>query len=329
MKKGLLAVLCLLLFALPCMAKAPVVAFVTGSSGLGDLSFNDMAYGGIRKAQQEMGFKLIVLEPQQSGKTTEADILNVVKQSDVILLQGAQHTELAKWVVKKYPEKKFIFFEVPFQDYPNVSSVMFHQHEGSFLAGVLAASVSKTGKVGFVGGTVVPPVQAFEQGYKEGALYANPDVEVFIDYASPAGDFSGFSNPQKGHELANQQYAKSADVIFAVAGLTGNGVIEAARRTGNYAIGVDSDQDSLAKGFVLTSMIKRMDVASYNELKEALEGNFTAGVTFYGLKDHGVSLSEMKYTRDKISPATLKLVDEAREKILAGEIKVTNLLPKN
>ena len=328
MRKSFWVTVLFLLLSIPCMAAPPVVGFVTGSSGLGDLSFNDMAYGGIRKAQQEYNFKLIILEPKEDGESTEEDILTVVEQSDIILLLGAQHTELAKEVALKNPDKKFILFEVPVEGVSNISSVMFMQHEGSFLAGALAGYVTKTGKVGFIGGTVVPPVQAFEQGYREGALYARPDVEVFVEYTSPAGDFSGFSNPKRGYKLANELYAKGADIIFAVAGSTGNGVIEAARRSGHYAIGVDSDQDSLAKGAVLTSMIKRLDAASYNELKAVLEKKFSAGVVYYGLKDGGVSLSEMKYTRDKIPADVLEKIEETKEKILSGEIKVTDLLPK-
>jgi len=329
MKKILLFAMAFLLFSVQCSAAPMVVGYVTGSSGLGDLSFNDMAYGGIRRAQQEFNFKLIVIEPKQSGKSTESDVLDIVEQSDVVILLGAQHVELAKKAALANPDKKFILVEVPIKDIPNMSSVMFNQNEGSFLAGALAGYMTKTGKVGFIGGTIVPPVKAFEQGYREGVLYARPDAELIVEYTSPPGDFSGFSNPQKGHELAVAQYDQGVDIIFAVAGLTGNGVIEAARRTGNYAIGVDSDQDSLAKGFVLTSMIKRLDTASYNELKEVMEGRFSPGVSSYGLKNEGVSLSKMKYTRDKIPAKVLQKIDEIRQKIISGEITVTNALLEN
>lgn len=329
MKKWIMAVLCVLSFATSALAGMPVVGFVTGASGLGDLSFNDMAYGGIRRAQLDYNFKLVILEPKESGKSTEEDIVGVVQQSDIILLLGAQHTKFAKDMATKHPDKQFILFEVPIEGFDNISSVMFKHHEGSFLAGALAAYVSKTKAVGFVGGTVIPPVQAFEKGYLEGVAYVDPEAKTFVEYVSPAGDFSGFGNPQKGNAIALEQYAKGADIIFAVAGLTGNGIIEAARKTGNYAIGVDSDQDSLAKGFVLTSMIKRMDVASYNELVSALDGKFSPGVTYYGLKDGGVSLSEMKYTRDKLPEGVLDKVEAIKEKIVSGEILVTDLLPRD
>lgn len=328
MKKYVLFVVLSVWLSLPAHAQTPVVGFITGASGLGDLSFNDMAYGGIRKAQQEYGFKLIVLEPNASGETTREDMLGVVKQADILLLTGAQHADLAIELAADNPGKKFILFEVPVEDLANMSCVMFKQQEGSFLAGALAGYLSKTGKVGFIGGTVELPVQAFEQGYREGVLYARPDAEVFVDYTAPAGDFSGFGNPKKGHQLALAQYANGADIVFAVAGLTGNGVIEAARRTGNLAIGVDSDQDSLAKGFVLTSMIKRLDSASYNELKAIMDGKFTSGTSYYGLKDDGVSLSKMKYTRERVPDEVFEKLADIKSKIIQGEILVTDMLPR-
>lgn len=317
-----------LVFALwlPAWATQPVVGFITGASGLGDLSFNDMAYGGIRRAQQEYNFKLVILEPEANGRVTTEDALHLIDQADIILLLGAQHEELTRLAARENPDKKFIHIELPIDGIQNVSSAIFNQNEGSFLAGALAAMVSKTGMIGFVGGTADPPVQAFEQGYREGAAYVAPSVEVLVDYISPQGDFSGFDKPRKGYEIAMRQYGRGADIVFTVAGLSGNGIIEAARRTGNFAIGVDSDQDSLAKGFVLTSMMKRLDVAAHEELRKALEGHFHGGVSQYGLANGGVSLSEMKYTWDKIPAGVLSRIEDIRQKIVSGEIRVTNLL---
>lgn len=327
MHKWVLAAILVFALSLPASAAQPVVGFITGASGLGDLSFNDMAYGGIRRAQQKHNFKLVILEPQKSGTSSQEDVMNVVEQSDIIILLGAQHTDRAREAAAINPDKKFIFVEVPVEGYDNISSVMFNQNEGSFLAGALAALVTQSGKVGFVGGTPIPPVMAFEQGYREGIAYAKPEVELMVDYVTPAGDFSGFGLPQKGHEIATKQFKNGADIVFAVAGLTGNGVIEAARRNKKYAIGVDSDQDSLAKGYVLTSMMKRLDVAAYNELESALDNTFSPGVSIYGLANGGVSLTEMKYTRDKIPAAALKRLKEIEDGIVNGDIKVTNLLP--
>ena len=327
MRKWLLAACLVFALALPAQAAQTVVGFITGASGLGDLSFNDMAYGGVRRAQQEYNFKLVILEPDESGVTTPEGILGVVEQADIIVLLGAQHEPQTRQAARANPDKKFIYIELPVQGMANISSVMFNQNEGSFLAGALAAMVSKTGKIGFVGGTVEPPVMAFEQGYREGAAFAAPDVEVLAEYISPAGDFSGFGNPEKGYDITMKQYGQGADIVFAVAGLSGNGVIEAARRSGKLAIGVDSDQDSLAKGSVLTSMMKRLDVAAYAELKATLENRFTAGVTRYGLANDGVGLTEMKYTRHLIPAGVLDRIKDIKQQIVSGKLKVTNLLP--
>lgn len=323
MRKILFTIFFLIFSTIPAWGGQQVVGFVTGASGLGDLSFNDMSYGGVRKAQQEFGFKLIILEPGKSGESTEKEFIDLIKQCDTLILVGAQHVKLIKQTAPKYPKKKFILLEVPLKGIPNVSSVAFKQEEGSFLAGALAAYMSKTGKIGYIGGTPVPQVRKFEHGYVQGAKYAVPTIDVIVDYVSPLGDFSGFNAPDKGYALAMNQYHGRADTVFTVAGLTGNGVIEAARRTDNFAIGVDSDQDSLAKGFVLTSMIKRLDVACYDELKAVMKNKFKADTTYYGLKENGVSLSQMKYTRDRISDEIMGNIETLREKIISGEIKIT------
>jgi len=328
MKPWFLSFLSILLLVLPAQAEMPIVGFITGASGLGDLSFNDMGYGGIRKAQQEFGFKLIVLEPKGNGESTEQDVLKLVAKADIIILLGVQHTELAKQAAQDNPHKKFVLVEMPVRDMANMSSIMFKQHEGSFLAGAMAGYMTQTGTVGFIGGTKVLPVEAFEQGYREGFLYARPDGTLRVEYLSAAGDFSGFSNPAKAYGIAMGQYEQGADIVFGVAGLSGNGVIEAARRTGKLAIGVDSDQDSLAKGFVLTSMIKRLDTALYHELQVIMGGHFSPGITFYGLGNGGVSLSQMKYTRHLINPEILEKIKAIRKEIINGGIKVTDLLPK-
>ncbi|WP_031483145.1 BMP family lipoprotein [Maridesulfovibrio frigidus] len=310
--------------ALTSFAAPVVVGFLTGSAGLGDLSFNDMAYGGIRKAQQEFGFKLIIIEPHETGVSTTKEVAELASKSDIIILLGGQHQKLAEEAATNFPDKKFIMIEVPIDNFPNVSSAVFNQYEGSFMAGALAGYVTKTNKIGFVGGADTTLLHQFEQGYKAGAEYAAPGIEIFSQYTSPVGDFSGFENPKKGFKIAMDQYSKGADIVFTVAGLTGNGVIEAARRTDKYAIGVDSDQDSLAKGNVLTSMIKRLDVAAYEELKKAMQGHFKAGPTYYGLKNNGVSLSEMKYTKDKIPTKTLEKIKIIKQMIISGELKLKN-----
>lgn len=320
MTNTILFILMLLLLPVTAYAKTPVVGFVTGVFGMGDLTFNDMTYGGIRKAQLESGFKLIILTPSKTGKSTFKEISELADQSDIIIFLGAQHEQLTRQIAETHPNKKFIAIDLPIADVPNVSSACFKQYEGSFLAGALAGYMTKTNIIGFIGGAEIPTLQQFEKGFIDGANYAKPNIKVLVGYVSPADDFSGFNNPQKGYDLAINQYDKNADIIFAAAGITGAGVIEAAKRKKKYAIGVDSDQDSFAKGYVLTSMIKRLDVAAYNELKAVMGSNFSPGITYYGLKNEGVSLSKMIYTHNKIPDKILKRIDVIKNKIINGEL---------
>lgn len=326
MKIALLALALWCCLACPAQAGKPLVGFITGAPGLGDASFNDMAHQGIRKAQQDFGFDLEVLQPKDGGQADAKEVQELVDRAGVIVLLGGQHLELARSAALAHPEKTFILVDVPCEGVANMSSVMFSQHEGAFLAGALAASVSATGKIGFVGGAEILPVKAFEQGYREGAAYAKPGTAVLAAYASPENDFSGFNDPDTGYRLAMDQYGQGADIVFAAAGRTGLGAIQAASDSGRLVIGVDSDQDALAKGTVLTSVIKRLDTAAYNELKKVMDKAFVPGSNTYGLKDGGVGLSDMTYTRRKVADGVMNMLAEIRKKIIAGEIKVTNAM---
>jgi basic membrane protein A len=312
----------------PAQAGQLLVGVITGVPGLGDASFNDMAHQGILKAQQDFGFELEVVQPKADGEADAAEVRQLVDRAGVIVLLGAQHLELARTAALAHPEKTFILVDAPCEGIDNMSSVLFSQHEGAFLAGALAASVSATGKIGFVGGAKIPAVKAFELGYREGAAYANPKTAVLAAYASPEGDYSGFSNPEKGYRMAMDQYDQGADIVFAAAGSTGNGVIKAGSDSGRLVIGVDSDQDALAKGTVLTSVIKRLDTATYHEIKKVMDKAFVPGSSSYGLKDGGVRLSDMAYTRDKAPDAVMNRIAEIRDKIISGEIKVTNAMAR-
>ncbi|UZP67128.1 BMP family ABC transporter substrate-binding protein [Desulfovibrio mangrovi] len=327
---SLLLVLTLFSVGIPANAQTdkPVVGFVTGAGGLGDMSFNDNAYGGLRRAQQELGFSLNVLEADATGTAPADKVEALVEQCDILVLLGAQHTHHAREYAPKHPDKKFIFYEEKVAGIPNLASIMFRQQDGSFLAGALAGRVSRTRKIAFLGGTYVAPVAAFAQGFLEGVKEVAPDVTVDIHYITPPGDFSGFSNPDRAYAMAEEMFANGVDIIFAVAGLSGNGVIEAARRTeGRYVIGVDSDQDDMAAGKVLTSMVKRLDVATYLQVYRAVTGNFKPGVTDFGLADNAVTLTDMRHTRNIITEPVIEEVNALRLKIISGEIVVTDLRP--
>lgn len=307
-------------------AEKPIVGFVTGAAGLGDESFSDMTYRGLRRAQREHGFDLMIAEPDAPGMVSNHTVEELVRKCDVIVLLGAQYNPLTHILAPVYPDKRFILIEGDMFGSPNVASLGFSQHEGSFLAGALAAMVSQTGHVGYIGGTDIPPVRSFLVGYREGVQAVTPEIEVTGVFIGGPGDFSGFEKPKEGLAIATRLYNSGVDVIFQVAGMAGNGVIEAARREGKFVIGVDSNQDAMAVGNVLTSMMKRFDEAVYTEIVQLLSGRFVPGKKTYGLRENGVSLTDMRYTRDVVSENMMARLEDFKKRIVNGTIVVTNLL---
>jgi basic membrane protein A len=243
-------------------------------------------------------------------------------------------------VADDYPEIKFaivdgVIFEkdgkTPKQ---NVASLVFREHEGSYLVGMIAAQKSKTGVLGFVGGMDIPLIHRFKTGYEEGAKSVNPNATVIANYVGVTD--SAWNNPGKGKELALSQINQGADVIFTAAGNSGLGAFDAVERFGKnaegeankFVIGVDSNQNGVKPGFVLTSMVKRVDNAVYDVVKEVLGGNFKGGFHVFGLDKDGVAYMMDENNRNLISPEILQRVEEARGKIVAGEITVTDAMAK-
>ncbi len=299
--------------------------------GLRDRSFAEMTYVGLAKAKEKLGIKLIFDVGHQTSikeEEREASIQRLIdKKVDLIVASGWQFLGAFKKMAKRYPDQKFFLNEVPVEGFSNITSTVFAQHEGSFLAGCLAGWMSKTNKIGFVGAMDLPVIHAFRVGYIEGAKYANPDIDVQYSFVTTGDDFSGFEKPKEGLRLAEEQYNNGADIIFQVAGgQTGRGVIEAARKHKKFAIGVDTNEDHIAKGYVLTSMIKRIDVSTYKEVIKIYNGTFNSGITKYGLADEGVSLSPMKFTKHLISDDIIKKLADVKAKIISGEIQVTDYL---
>jgi basic membrane protein A len=226
-------------------------------------------------------------------------------------------------VAKDYPNQKFAIIDGVI-DTPNVASLLFKEHEGSFLVGMIAGSVTRTNRIGFVGGMDIKLIRKFQVGYAEGARYANPKVEVFDNYVGVTD--AAWNNPGKGKELAKAQIERGADIIFQAAGNSGLGVFDAAEETNHLAIGVDSNQNWVKPGFVLTSMMKRVDVAVYNTVKEIVEGRFTGGIHLFGLDNDGVAYALDEHNRNLIPQSVLDQVERARQEIIAGRIKVTDAM---
>ncbi|MCP4349928.1 MAG: BMP family ABC transporter substrate-binding protein [Desulfobacterales bacterium] len=306
-------------------AQTFTVGFAMGAGGLGDQSFNDITYTGLARAQKKHGIRLVLDVPKEEEAGYEATLQRLIdKKVDIIVANGWEYEEPVKKYATQYPKQRFLMNDVPIEGLPNVISSIYEQHEGSFLVGVLAGLMTKTNTVGFIGGVDIAVIHAYRIGYHEGVLYANPKAKILDAFISVGKDFSGFSNPGRGKKLALEHYQRGADVIFAAAGLSSNGVIYAAQQQKKFAIGVDSDQDHLAKGYVLTSMMNRLDQSTFQEISKIVAGDFTPGIKTYGLKKGGVSLSPMKFTKDIIPDNVHQQIKDAKDKILTGKITVTN-----
>ena len=294
----------------------PAIIFDMG--GKFDKSFNEAAYNGIERWKKETGKTYLEFEVANPTQREQA-IRRMAERgaSPIIGIGFAQGSSIEK-VAKEFPALKFAIIDMVVPA-PNVQSVVFKEHEGSFLVGMMAAQASKTGKVGFVGGMDIPLIRKFQCGYEQGAKYANPKVETFANMTGTTG--AAWNDPARGGELTKAQFAKGADVVFAAAGGTGIGVYQAAKDSGKLAIGVDSNQNHIQPGTMLTSMLKRVDVAVYNVAKA-----HTPGISALGLKEGGVDYA-MDGNNDKLVSADMrKKVDTAKADIISGKIKVTDYM---
>jgi basic membrane protein A len=226
-------------------------------------------------------------------------------------------------VAQQYPDKKFTLIDAT-SDVKNVQSVVFREQEGCFLVGVIAALASKTHRVGFVGGMDIPLIHRFAAGYQAGAHYADPTAEVLINMAGTTP--AAWQDPARGAELAQSQFDRGSDVVFAAAGSTGLGVLQAAADAKKLAIGVDSDQDFLHPGTMLTSMVKGTDVAVYEAFRTAKDGTWRPGIRSLGLAEDAVGYAVDQYNGDLLTPEMRAKADAARSEIIAGKIQVPEQL---
>jgi basic membrane protein A len=240
--------------------------------------------------------------------------------ASIIVAIGFTQASAVEKVAKQFPAVKFTIVDAVV-DLPNVQSVNFREQESSFLCGMAAAMVSKSGKVGFVGGMDIPLIRKFALGYVEGVKFVNPKAEVFQNMTGTTP--AAWGDPTKGAELAKSQFGRGADVIFHAAGATGIGVMQAAKDAGKLSIGCDSNQDYLHPGSVLTSAVKRVDVAVYKAFMAAKDGTWKPGQIVLGLAEQGVDYSVDEYNRKLISPDMESKLNQAKADIIAGKIKVS------
>ena len=243
----------------------------------------------------------------------------------VIAVGFGQAPALEK-VAAEYPNTSFSIIDMVV-DLPNVQSIVFKEHEGSFLVGMIAALASETGKVGFVGGMDIPLIRRFACGYEQGVMHVNPDAEVYQNMTGTTP--AAWNDPVKGAELAKSQFDRGADIVFAAAGGTGLGVLQAAADGGKLSIGVDSNQNYLHPGSVLTSMLKRVDVAAYEVFKTAMDHTWAAGIKDLGLAEDGVGWALDEHNEALISAEMEQQVEAARAAIVAGEMTVHDYMATN
>lgn len=298
------------------------IGLLTGVAGLGDKSFNDLSYDGAKKAEKDLGIKLKVVEPGDLS-AAEGLLRDLVKAgNDMVVAVGFDMVDPLKVVAKEYPDKKFAVIDAVV-DLPNVQSLLFKEHEGSFLIGALAAMMTKTDKVATIPAMDVPFLNRFSKAFEQGAKYIKPDINVTIQ---PIGsDMSSFNDPGKMKNIALSMYSHDIDVIYPVAGGSGTGLFEAAKEKGKYAFGINSNQDDMAKGLVLTSMVKRCDVAVFNSIKSFVDKQFKGGIQTYGLENDGIGLTDFKYTKDVIGEENIKKIDGIKDDIITGKIKVIDV----
>lgn len=290
-------------------------AIVTDTAGLGDQSFNDSAKRGLDRAAAELGIETQVYETSQPSDYEPSLAQAPGQGSDITFAIGFLMTDALTNVAPQNSEAKFAIIDSVVEA-GNVASLNFKEEEGSFLVGAVAGLMTKSNKVGFIGGLEVPLIKKFEAGFQAGVQTVNPNAEVLVNYA---GDFN---DPGKGKEIALSQYADGADVIYHASGGTGLGLFQAAQEKGAgfWAIGVDSDQYNLAPENTLTSMMKQVDVAVFETIKAAQAGNFKAGTSIFGLKEGGVGLAPT--TSNNTPQEVIDQVNALGEKIKAGEFTV-------
>ena len=296
-------------------------AIVYDMGGKFDKSFNEAAYNGMEKWKKETGKQYFEFEISSESQREQAIRRMAERGASPIIGIGFSQASSIEKISKEFPKLQFAIVDMVV-DLPNVQSVVFKEQEGSFLVGAMASLASKTGKVGFVGGMDIPLIRKFECGYEQGAKFANPKAQVFQNMTGTTG--AAWNDPARGGELARAQFAKGADVVFAAAGGTGVGVYQAAKDSGKLAIGVDSNQNHLQPGTMLTSMLKRVDVAVYNVAK-----GHKSGLSVLGLKEGGVDYA-MDANNEKLVTADMKKkIESAKADIISGKIKVADYMADN
>jgi len=309
------------------------VGIVFDIGGKDDRSFNAAAFEGVKRAERELGIVLRDVEPGNPTSIEPAMRAFAERGYDLVIGVGFAQAPIMEVVAKDYPHINFAIVDGVSQ-LPNVASLVFKEHQGSYLVGMIAARTSKTGVLGFIGGMDIGLIHRFAKGYEEGAQAVNPNVRVIQNFVGVTD--SAWNNPGKGKEIALAQIGKGADVLFTAAGNSGLGAFDAVEQAGKgadgraerFVIGVDSNQNAVKPGFVLTSMVKRVDNAVYDIVQDVINKRFQGGIHVFGLDKDGVAYALDNYNQSLIDPKVLQEVEAAKQKIINGEIQVTDAMTK-
>jgi len=290
-----------------------------------DKSFNEAAFNGAEKFKTETGTEYVEFEVSNASQREQALRRFAEDGRNPIVMTGFSWADSLAKVAEEFPDTKFAIIDMVVEK-PNVKSVVFKEEEGSYLAGIMAAMASKSKKVGFVGGMDIPLIRKFGCGYVGGAKSAGA-TEVIQNMTGDTP--AAWNDPTKGGEIAKSQIDQGADVVYAAAGGTGVGVLQAAADAGKLGVGVDSNQNGLLPGKILTSMLKRVDVAVYDAFKTAKDGAFAPGVNILGLKESGVDVALDDNNKPLVTPEMTAAVEKAKAEIIAGTVKVHDYMSDN
>ena len=311
------------LVAGPAAAAEVVPGLLFNLGGKFDKSFNEAAYAGAESFKAKTGIDYIEFDPTAEAQREQALRSMAQRGANIIVAVSFAQTSAVETVSAEFPDVKFTIID-GVVDAPNVQSVVFKEHEGSFLVGMLASLASESGKVGFIGGMDIPLIRRFACGYEQGAKHGNADAEVYVNMTgnTPAA----WNDPTKGGELAQSQFDRGADVVFAAAGGTGVGVYQAAVDSGKLAIGVDSNQNHLHPGSMLTSMVKRVDIAVEDAFASAMNGTWEPGFKVLGLAEGGVGWALDDNNRSLVSAEMEAAIEQTKSEIIAGKINVVDYM---
>jgi len=309
-----------LLLALSCWAGERVkVAVVFDATGKSDRGLDSLAYEGGTRARKGLGVVFKYAKAKDDVQMEEALRGFASKGFDLVIGTGFAAQTPLKRVAEEFPKTRFAIVDAVL-DLPNVASITFREHEGGFLVGIIAGMKTQSNVLGFIGGVDIPPLRRLSSGFERGAKYANPKVQLLVDYIGTGGD--SWNNPAKAKELALAQIAKKADIIFEATGKSGTGVFEAVAEQKKLAIGTDTNKNRCKPGFVLTSMLKRIDLAVYRAIEDVADGRFKAGVRSLGLSDCGLGYALDEYNKDLIPQNVLDAVNKAMGDIISGKLVV-------